>query len=105
MSRLRPTITVSLILLTILSLVINVVLIVVLILNVYGKDNDVDNVDKDIPSSIRPTGCVVGTFTAVYQRQGVNVTIDKVFLCGDNLHYRFTNEAGLRVYNEKKRGE
>jgi len=102
-SKLRPTITVSLILLTILSLVIDVVLIVVLILNVYGSGDGVGNdVYNDVPSSIRPTGCVVGTFTAVYQRQGVNVTIDRVFLCGDNLHYRFTNEAGLRVYNNKQ---
>lgn len=100
MSRLRPTIPVSLILLTILSLVIDVVLIVVLILNVYGSgDNGRDN---NVPSSIRPTGCVVGTFTAGYQRQGVDFTINRVFLCGDNLHYRFTNEAGLRVYNEKQ---
>ncbi len=97
MSRLRPTITISLILLTILSLVVDAVLI----LNVYGGGSD-NGVDKDIPSSIRQTGCVVGTFTAVYKRQGVDFTINRVFLCGDNLHYRFTNEAGLQVYNEKK---
>lgn len=96
MSRLRLTITISFILLTVLSLVVDAVLI----FNVYGIGEN--GGDKDIPSSIRPTGCVVGTFTARYQRQGIDFTINRVFLCGDNLHYRFTNEAGLRVYNEKE---
>jgi len=97
-SRLRLTITVSLILLTVLSLVVDAVLI----FNVYGIGDNGNDVDHTVPSSIRPTGCVVGTFTVGYQRQGIDFTINRVFLCGDNLHYRFTNEAGLRVYNEKE---
>ncbi len=96
MTRTRIAITISLILLTILSFLVDAVLL----LNVYG--NGEDGEERNGGSLIRPTGCIAGTFSASYQRQAIDFTVNRVFLCGTDLRYLHTNAEGLRVYNEKE---